>query len=98
MSLPVRLLARARVEFDEASDEYDRRSPGLGRRFTMAVDRVLERIGDTPELYAVLFGDVRRAPVRKFPFVVLYRATAAEVVVLAVLPAKSDPAGWPDRA
>ena len=97
MSLSIRLRALARIEFDDAGDEYERKAPGLGPRFTRAVDKVLERIGEFPELYGVAFRDVRCATVRRFPYVVLYRITAEEIVVLGILPSKSDPAAWRDR-
>jgi plasmid stabilization system protein ParE len=97
MSLPVRLRPLAQAEFDDAADDYERKSFGLGPRFTRAVDKVLERIGRFPEMYAFAFRDVRCAPVRRFPFVVLYRVTDDEVIVLGFLPAMSDPAAWRQR-
>ena len=97
MSLPVRLRALARAEYDTAADEYERRVAGLGARFTAAVDAVLARIGDFPEMYAILRRDVRAAPVRKYPFVMLYRVLDDEVEVIGVIPAKSNPATWQDR-
>ena len=67
-------------------------------RFTRAVRDALARITSFPELYAVIFQDVRCAPVRRFPFVILYRVAPGEVIVLAVLSAQSDPAEWDWRA
>jgi plasmid stabilization system protein ParE len=97
MSLPVRLRAVAQAEFDAAADDYEARSPGLGERFTRAVDEAFERIGRFPDLYAALFRDVRAALVRRFPFVVLFRVLDDHVLVIAVLPAKGNPAAWEER-
>ncbi|MBA4063253.1 MAG: hypothetical protein C0501_05990 [Isosphaera sp.] len=98
MTRPLVVRGAAQAEAETVAEQYELRAAGLGTRFTDALRDLLGGVTAHPESYAVLFGDVRCAPVRKFPFVVLYRVTAAEVVVLAVLPAKSDPAGWPDRA
>ena len=97
MSLPVRLRALARAEYDTAADDYERRAAGLGARFTAAVDAVLARIGDFPEMYAVLRRGVRAARVRRYRYVVLYRVLADQVEVIGVIPARSNPATWQER-
>ena len=97
MNLPVRLRALARLEYDRVANEYESLSPGLGIRFTRAIDRVIERVGRFPRLYGVLFRGVRCATIRRFPFIVLYRITKDEVVVLAILPSQSNPIAWRNR-
>ncbi len=73
MSLPVVLRPEARAEFDEAFDWYEQRRPGLGVDFVVHVQEILDQIGDTPELYAQVFQDIRRAVVRRFPYSVFYK-------------------------
>ncbi len=46
---------------------------------------------------AAVYGDVRKAVVRRFPYVVLYREDAAEVVVIAVFHTSRDPSIWQAR-
>ena len=84
MSLPVRLLPEAKAEFDAAADWYEQQRPGLGVDFIARVRVVLNRIGTHPRIHAAVYGDVRKAVVARFPYVVLYREEAAEVVVIAV--------------
>jgi plasmid stabilization system protein ParE len=67
MSLPVVLRPEARAEFDEAFDWYEERLAGLGVDFVNCVQEAFDRIGQTPELYAKVFQEVRRAPVHRFP-------------------------------
>lgn len=45
MTLPVRLLPEARVEFDEATDRYERQRAGLGTTFVTRVRDVLHTSG-----------------------------------------------------
>lgn len=97
MNMPIRLLPEARVEFDEAADWYEQRQVGLGVDFVAKVGDVLARIASNPRMHQMVYGDVRRAVVRRFPFVVLYREEASEVVVIAVFHASRNPAIWQSR-
>lgn len=98
MSLPVVLDPEARAEFDEGYDFYEGRRAGLGEAFADAVQAVLDRIGLNPKLHAAVFGDIRRAVVRGFPYCVYYREEATLVRVLSVFHTSRDPAIWQSRA
>ena len=98
VSLPVVLRPEARAEFDDAFDWGERQRPGLGVDFVAQVQEVLDRISATPELYARMFQDVRRAVVRRFPYSVFYKVEPRQVVVLAVFHSRRDPKIWQARA
>lgn len=49
------------------------------------MEEVLERIDRTPELYVVVYRDVRGAFTRRFPYAVYYRIEGHAVVVLGIL-------------
>jgi toxin ParE1/3/4 len=98
MSLPVVLRRKARAEFDEAVDWYERQQAGLGFEFTDRVQAVFDRISTTPEMHAFVYRDVRKALVRQFPYSIFYRIRADQVVVLAVFHNKRDPNIWKSRA
>jgi plasmid stabilization system protein ParE len=97
MSLPVRLLPEARDEFDAAADWYEQQRPGLGTAFVDRVRDVLNGIAANPQMHAAVYQDVRKAVVQKFPYVVLYREEAGEVVVVAVFHTSRDPSIWQGR-
>ena len=97
MSLPVVLRPEARAEFDDAFDWYEQRQPGLGVDFVAQIQEVLEQISASPELYAQIFQDVRRAVVRRFPYLVFYKVEPQQVVVLAVFHTRRDPKIWQAR-
>jgi plasmid stabilization system protein ParE len=97
LSLPVILDPEARDEFDQASDRYEGQRAGLGERFADAVQVVLDQIGDMPQLHRVVFGDIRRAVVRGFPFCVFYREEESLVRVLSAFHTSRDPNIWRSR-
>jgi plasmid stabilization system protein ParE len=98
MSLPVILDPEAQAEFDEAYDYYEGRRAGLGEAFADAVQVVLDRVGQTPRLHQAVFGDVRRAVVRGYPYCVFYREEPTRVRVLSVFHTSRDPTIWQSRA
>jgi plasmid stabilization system protein ParE len=97
MSLPIRLLPEARAEFDAATDWYELQRPGLGVDFVARVREVLRRIAANPRLHGVVYQDVRKAVVTRFPYIVLYREEPGEVVVVSVFHTSRDPSVWQSR-
>ena len=59
---------------------------------------VLHQIAANPKLHAAVYGDVRKAVVPQFPYIVLYRDDPGEVVVIAVFHTARDPSVWQSRA
>jgi toxin ParE1/3/4 len=58
MTFPVVFRKAAQTEFDDAAVWYEAQKPGLGREFVAAVERVLDRIANQPELYQIVEGVV----------------------------------------
>ena len=73
MNPPIRLLPEAKEEFDQATDWHERQEPGLGTRFVAQIRENLARIASDPETYAIVYRDVRKTLVRRFPFALIYR-------------------------
>ncbi len=87
----------ADAEFVRATQWYNAERDGLGDEFAAEVQRVLDTVRRHPHLYPVARGDVRVAPVSRFPYGVYYRVRTTEVVVVAVYHHSRDPAGWQSR-
>jgi plasmid stabilization system protein ParE len=98
VSLPIALRAEAEAEFDEAFDWYETQSTGLGVAFAGEVQRVFDRLAVHPLMHAVVFADIRKAVVRRFPYCVFYRPHADRVEVIAVFHTRRDPSIWQGRA
>jgi plasmid stabilization system protein ParE len=95
MRLPVVLEPEARAEYDDAHARYRRARKGLAPRFRKAVHDRLARLQRTPSIHQVVYPpDVRRALVFGFPYVILYRAMAAEIRVISVFHSSRDPGIW----
>jgi plasmid stabilization system protein ParE len=97
MSLALIFRPSARAEFDAAADWYEHQWPGLGAKFTAAVEVVLDRIVEQPDFYPAVFEDIREALVKTYPYCVYYRLRTGYVSVIAVLHTARDPAIWQSR-
>lgn len=97
MSRPVILRPAADADIEGTHDELEQSRVGLGDRFVTAVREVLERIEAMPELYGVVWQDVRAVRIRKFRHVVYYIVFEDRVEVLAVLHGSRDSSAWQSR-
>lgn len=77
----------ARVEYLEAVAYYEDRQTGLGARFTIEIERTIQRIVEAPT----------RCLAHTFPYGVLYSVEADHVLVLAVMPLSREPGYWRNR-
>lgn len=98
MILPIVFRDEARREFDEAFDWYSRQRSVLGLVFEGAVQRTFELIAENPGSCAAVWGDIRRAVVRRFPYCIFYRPHPDRIEVLAVFHASRNPSEWQRRA
>ena len=94
MSKTLELKPDALAAAASAASDYELKSPGLGHRFTQAVDSLLLRIAANPLHFGRLRGRARFAVVRKFPFLVLFVNQRHRIVVTAIVPSRSNPASW----
>ncbi len=97
MKYPVRFRPEIPDDIADACRWYEGRSAGLGGRFLRELRRTLSRIAETPEAYAKGDRDVRSARMHRFPYVVHFRITGTEVVVVAVMYGGRDPSLWQNR-
>ena len=86
------------ADLAEPAEWYEQRRVGLGIEFLRAARALLAGIGRTPLHFPIARGELRRARVRRFPYVVYFLAEAARVVVVAVLHGRRDPRVWQERA
>jgi plasmid stabilization system protein ParE len=77
---------------------YEERREGLGERFRDHVGIAFGRIQASPELSPIIYRDLRRRLVERFPYAILYRVYPGLVYVVAIMHAKQNPAIWKRRA
>lgn len=98
MSLPVVLRPEASRDAEAGRDYFDSQQDGLGQAFLDRLKEALDRIGAMPEMYGIVWRNVRAARLRKFTFVVYYRVHDDRVEVLAVMHGSRDASAWRARA
>jgi plasmid stabilization system protein ParE len=84
-------------EIREIAIWYDWESEARRDSFLSSLDTVLERLQQNPYQYQVIYGEVRRALLARFPYSVIYVVRGNEVVVAACLHDRRDPKQWQKR-
>jgi plasmid stabilization system protein ParE len=72
-------------ELIEVRSYYNDRSPGLGDEFVDEFERQVLRIAAMPERWMIVRSDVRRALMKRFPYVILFRILSEEAVRITVV-------------
>jgi plasmid stabilization system protein ParE len=93
----VTLRPETEADLEDAARWYEGRRRGLGGELLDEVTRIIGLLGENPELYPRVHGEVRRALVRKFPFGVFYVIESKGIVVVAVMHASRHPNRWTER-
>jgi len=96
-SLPLSVAREAEVEALEAAKWYENRSQGLGRAFLDLVEQTLEDVATRPRQFPRVYGDIRRALLKRFPFGVFFRLGGDRIRVLAVMHLSRNPQRWRRR-
>jgi len=87
----------AEAEIDEAANWYDAQSPGLGADFLRSVGAALAIIQRNPFQYQIVYDEVRRAALRRFPYGLIYSVSDREIIVAACIHGRRDPKSWQDQ-
>lgn len=86
-----------REELNEAYDWYENQKTGLGDDFLDSIDEALNRICQMPESYPMVYRDVRRSVVHRFPYLVYYRIVSSRVIITAIFHSRRDLKSWQIR-
>ena len=98
MTVRVRFRHEAEADVIEALAWYRERGLELGEEFLRALDSCIATIQRLPESHPVVYRDIRRALMNRFPYGVFYVREGDVITVLACFHAKRDPASWKERA
>jgi plasmid stabilization system protein ParE len=97
--VPERLFVRAAARRDlaRAFRWYEKERTGLGHEFLRAVAVTFAAVDRAPEQFPVALDDIRKALVRRFPYVVYFVVLPAGVAVIAVAHGRRHPQRWQSR-
>jgi plasmid stabilization system protein ParE len=93
----VLVTSAAERDFTESLCWYAQRSQRAAEGFEAEFERVLGVIGGDPCRYPVCGERHRFYLMRRYPFQVIYREQAGQVIVVAVAHAKREPGYWSNR-
>lgn len=93
----LRFHPQASREFLDAIQYYDSEAPGVGDRFQQEVERSSAEIREFPDAFERAEGDVRRKPLRRFPYSLFYAIEPDRIRILAVAHQRRKPGYWRSR-
>ena len=93
----VRFLPAAELELLREVAYYAEVRNGTGVRFQASVEAAVSLAARHPLGGAPSFRETRSVLVKGFPFSVIYRASAQELLIVAVAPHRKDPGDWATR-
>lgn len=87
----------ADAEVVEAARYYEVRSSGLGSDLLEEIQRSLTQIAIDPEMYRQVGRRVRRKPLRRFPYNLIYLVYPDQIRIVAFAHQKRRPFYWQKR-
>ncbi len=97
MNYEVLIRSEAGTDLLDAVVYYEEKLKGLGNEFINYFESALEIISNQPESFPIVYKNVRRALIRRFPFGIHYIIEEKKVIILAVFHFSRDPKGWKRR-
>ena len=92
---------RADLDIEDVLSHYQKQSAYLaGIKFLTELEKCFNFVKDFPDAGSVRIGhlvgraDIRTWPMRKFPFLLIYKATSNQVNILRVLHQRRDIPRW----
>ena len=73
MKRPILITPEAEADIEEAYRWYEERLGGLGADFLGCLENGIESIRSNPETHPVVYRNVRRLLIRRFPYGILSR-------------------------
>lgn len=87
----------ALAEARSATQWYRERSGLAADAFLAELDRAIERISETPEMYPHYVRGTRRYLLQRFPFYLVYRKVAGKLEIVAIAHGRRKPGYWKKR-
>ena len=97
MNLRVTFHTDAEQELYEAAGYYNAETPGLGNSFLDDVEHAIGQLVQYPESAPLVNKLVRRKPLRRFPYNVMYTVLPDAIRIVAVANQKRRPFYWRGR-
>ena len=97
--MKISLHAQAELELVEGAAYYAlEASAGIANAFISEFDRSAKLLGEFPMLGSTWRGRIRRLPLRRFPYSIVYYLRDSEVRILSVAHQRRRPGFWRGRS
>ena len=87
----------AENDIDEAHKWYEKQRTGLGEDFLLCIEDGLAKLRRNPIMYPLVYKNIRRFLIHRFPFGIFYLVEPEKIVILAVLHGRRNPMSWKKR-
>ena len=98
MTRKIIIRPEADADIEDAYRWYEKQRDGLGADFLLCVEDGLARIQRNPEMYPIVYKNVYRTLIRRFPYGIFYLIEKNSIVVLSVFHGRRDPKRWKSRS
>lgn len=88
MKRQVIVTPEAEQEMIEAFGWYEDRVTGLGHEFLLSIDSIFDAVSQSPLQFPIIYRNIRRALMRRFPYEVFFVLQNNRTIILAVHHAK----------
>ncbi len=88
---------KAEADLRYTFEWYEEQEKGLGGEFLRCVDAAISHINRSPKMLFLIYKDIRRSLIRRFPYGIFYVLEENKIVVLAVLHVRQHPVRWQKR-
>jgi plasmid stabilization system protein ParE len=95
---PVEFHPEALAEAEAAVAWYRERSPRAAEAFADEVAKAVASISEAPQRWPIFDAGFRRFPLRRFPYLVVYREKLLSIEVLALAHGRRRPGYWRTRS
>jgi len=89
-----RILSQASEELEASVAYYNSQQADLGSALLAEFENTKDRILELPLAARVVRGNLRKRPIHRFPYFVLYRVNDDEVIIVAVAHRRRRPGFW----
>lgn len=91
MRYAVKFLPQVLNDLAEAKSFYiNRAGKALGERFKRSINKEISRLQVNPEHYQIYYLNLRRVPVKNFPYAIFYLISGKVIIILAILHTAQD--------
>jgi toxin ParE1/3/4 len=95
--MTINFLSIAEHELSEIFDYYEQSKTGLGKLFFKEFDNCIQRIKLYPYSHRKISEKLRKAPLNKFPYYILYTKKKETVLIMAIAHYSRKPNFWINR-